>query len=149
MKKCVVLVASCLLVLSLFLLVPGKEASAQASSCYSPVSSSTTTAGGSTSAYISMTIWYDGCTGSYFGSVHSFADSNGFAFHGTLFYFSNGREATATVTGAGIFDTWELSPAPDYQGYLEFDNNNGVFHYAGGDWYWWSYNYVESNLVNL
>ena len=107
------------------------HASAHRADCgVSALSGTTMDAKGSTSANVSATVWYDSCTGLYYASANSFLDSNGFAFHGTIYLVNStsGVVSYSTCNFSGICNTPEISIAPTASYYIEYDNNNGVFY---------------------
>lgn len=90
---------------------------------------SETDAYGSTSAYVSFSLWKQCSTGRFFASIHSFADAHGWAFHGTL-YLKTDHGGFASVNdthGAGIYDTPALSMQGDAFSTISFVSNGGFY----------------------
>lgn len=139
-----------IVVLSFLLVQPGQTAHAATkhTECSPSAASATTTwAGGSTSAYVSITLW-QACDGGWYASANSFSDGS-FAFHGTVSIgvVSDAEYGPVTCNYAGICNSGEIYPNSYDTIYGTYVNNNGVFYrgYIGVTGATWDSQFVTTN----
>jgi len=137
MRKALSRTASAVIIMSMFLLffTGNVSAAIRPLNCGTQAfNNQASIASGSTSAAVKLVVW-KACDGGYYAAAYSYADTNGFVFHGTLhinvqsgpdFYSSS----SVYCNGSQSCDGKEVYPYSGDYVWGVYEASNGTFYYC-------------------